>query len=357
MAHIILFPIFLALVSTIFPCQCSGQLPKPKFTAILIFGDSLLDTGNNNFINTIFKANHSPYGISFPGGIPTGRFSDGKLISDLMAAALGIKDAVPPFLDPSLSDDDIHTGVCFASAGSGLDDLTTLFSGVIPVSAQPEYLKSYITRLQGIVGEQEADNIIKGALVLLTAGSNDVAFTYYDTAARSGFSSVDQYHDFLQQRIQQFIQTLYSMGLRNIIIAGLPPLGCGPSQLTFKDRLIPVGRECLENEDSGSQGYNKKLIALLHRIEASLPGSKIAYADIYTPLIAMATAPQNYGFTTINRGCCGTGYTEAGPVCNAFIPRCLDPSKFLFFDAIHPSQAAYKVITQYWLDNTLPHFS
>lgn len=85
------------------------------------------------------------------------------------------------------------------------------------------------------------------------------------------------------------------MGLRNMIIAGLPPLGCGPSQLTLKNRLIPASRTCLEDEDSGSQDYNKKLIALLPQIEASLPGSKIAYADIYTPLIAMATAPQNYG--------------------------------------------------------------
>ena len=38
---------------------------------------------------------------------------------------LGIKDLLPPYLDPNLQDSDLITGVNFASAGSGLDNRTS----------------------------------------------------------------------------------------------------------------------------------------------------------------------------------------------------------------------------------------
>ncbi|KAL3518003.1 hypothetical protein ACH5RR_020592 [Cinchona calisaya] len=89
-----------------------------KIPAILVFGDSAVDTGNNNYIPTIFKANFPPYGMNYPGHIATGRHSDGKLIPDLLVSMQGAKNAVPPFLQPNLSDDELRTGVCFASAGA-----------------------------------------------------------------------------------------------------------------------------------------------------------------------------------------------------------------------------------------------
>lgn len=50
---------------------------------MFIFGDSLSDSGNNNFIPTLAKSNYPPYGIDFPQG-PTGRFSNGKLAVDMI---------------------------------------------------------------------------------------------------------------------------------------------------------------------------------------------------------------------------------------------------------------------------------
>lgn len=50
---------------------------------VFIFGDSLSDSGNNNFLPTLAKSNYPPYGIDFPQG-PTGRFSNGKLTVDLI---------------------------------------------------------------------------------------------------------------------------------------------------------------------------------------------------------------------------------------------------------------------------------
>lgn len=57
--------------------------PTPLFPAMFVFGDSLMDDGNNNDLNSLAKANYVPYGIDFPGGA-TGRFSNGKTIIDLL---------------------------------------------------------------------------------------------------------------------------------------------------------------------------------------------------------------------------------------------------------------------------------
>uniref|UniRef100_A0A803NKX0 GDSL esterase/lipase n=1 Tax=Cannabis sativa TaxID=3483 RepID=A0A803NKX0_CANSA len=51
--------------------------------AIQAFGDSFLDTGNNNHLISITKCDFPPYGRDFLGGKPTGRFTDGKVFSDL----------------------------------------------------------------------------------------------------------------------------------------------------------------------------------------------------------------------------------------------------------------------------------
>lgn len=58
-----------------------GNLTIP---AVFVFGDSIVDTGNNNYLTTIAKCNFPPYGQDFMGGKPTGRFSNGKVPSDIL---------------------------------------------------------------------------------------------------------------------------------------------------------------------------------------------------------------------------------------------------------------------------------
>lgn len=55
----------------------------PQVPCYFIFGDSLVDNGNNNQLNSLAKANYLPYGIDFGGG-PTGRFSNGKTTVDVV---------------------------------------------------------------------------------------------------------------------------------------------------------------------------------------------------------------------------------------------------------------------------------
>lgn len=177
----------------------------PKFSSILIFGDSLLDTGNNNFIPSLVRANHPPYGTSFPGGIATGRFSDGKLMSDFLADALGLKQTVPPFLDPNLPQAELLTGVCFASAGAGYDERTSE-TQVISVTQQYQtYFKDYKQKLIGMVGETGAANNLANSLVFVTSGSNDVSLSFYANPFPL-YESMDEYQNFLMGKIENFIK-------------------------------------------------------------------------------------------------------------------------------------------------------
>lgn len=57
-----------------------------KNGASYIFGDSLVDAGNNNYLQTLSKADIKPNGIDFKAsnGNPTGRYTNGRTIGDIV---------------------------------------------------------------------------------------------------------------------------------------------------------------------------------------------------------------------------------------------------------------------------------
>lgn len=64
------------------PTEIDGM--ASPFVGVFAFGDSVLDTGNNNNLSSAAKCNFPPYGRDFIGGIPTGRFSNGKIYPDFI---------------------------------------------------------------------------------------------------------------------------------------------------------------------------------------------------------------------------------------------------------------------------------
>ncbi|XP_043721101.1 GDSL esterase/lipase At5g45960-like [Telopea speciosissima] len=131
------FLIFTLLVSSFSLLVVSEQeANNHKITVVFAFGDSTLDPGNNDGLTTLMHGDHLPYGHDFQGGIPTGRFTNGKLVTDMIVSSLGIKDSVPAYLDPKITNHDLLTGVSFASAGSRLDDMMADISSVIKMSTQ-----------------------------------------------------------------------------------------------------------------------------------------------------------------------------------------------------------------------------
>lgn len=98
---------------------------KSRVTSIIVFGDSSVDTGNNNQISTVAKSDFKPYGRDFDGGHPTGRFCNGRVATDFISEAFGLKPAIPAYLDPAYNMSDFVNGVCFASAATGYDNATS----------------------------------------------------------------------------------------------------------------------------------------------------------------------------------------------------------------------------------------
>ncbi|CAL9234933.1 unnamed protein product [Arabidopsis halleri] len=199
--------------------------------------------------------------------------------------------------------------------------------------------KNYIARLKGIVGDKKAMNIINNALVVISAGPNDFILNFYDIPTRHlEYPTIYGYQDFVLKRLDGFVRELYSLGCRNILVGGgLPPMGCLPIQMTVKMRSI-----CVEQENKDSVLYNQKLVKKLPEIQASLPGSKFLYANIYDPVMDMIRNPSKYGFKETKTGCCGT--VETSFLCNSLSKTCPNHSDHLFWDSIHPSEAAYKYL-------------
>ena len=71
------FTIFLQFLSV------NSRDSPPLAPALYVFGDSLFDSGNNNLLPTLAKANYLPYGMNFPKGV-TGRFTDGRTVPDFI---------------------------------------------------------------------------------------------------------------------------------------------------------------------------------------------------------------------------------------------------------------------------------
>ncbi|KAG6392013.1 hypothetical protein SASPL_146215 [Salvia splendens] len=250
-----------------------------SISAFFVFGDSTVDAGNNNYIQTISRSNFPPYGKDLPDHIATGRFTNGKLVTDFLSSYAGIKDLIPPYLDPTLTVDDLETG---------------------------------------------------GAGELVTAGGEDeevggaAAFGGEGAAAAVGR------------------RALLKMGAKKIAFVGLPPFGCVPAVITLNSDNALTHRACIQRFSDVARRYNTLLQIKLAALQKKItPAANVLYIDIYNPIDRMVRNPQQFGFENVNLGCCGSGMVEFSVLCNSYSSVCSDDSKYLFWDSIHPTQAAY----------------
>ncbi|VVA91957.1 unnamed protein product [Arabis nemorensis] len=300
------------------------------FPAVIAFGDSILDTGNNNLLMTLSRSNFLPYGRDFPFHLPTGRFGNGKVLSDLVVAELGIKDLLPAFRSPLLKSSELSTGVCFASGGSGLDKTTASIQGVIWVQDQVVDFQKYIEKLSKEIGDPaQVKKIIANAVILISTGNNDIAITYFSTPARISRYNIDTYTDMLIGWKTTFLQSLYDLGARKFAVLGTLPLGCLPGARQMSGNLI-----CLPHVNYGAKLYNQKVSSLVDKFGQNLPDAKFVYIDMYNPLLDIINNPGQYGFTTAIPCCCSV----MTPV------PCLSSASHVFWDFAHPSEKAYKAV-------------
>nr|GMC88243.1 GDSL esterase/lipase At5g45960-like [Ipomoea batatas] len=317
-------------------------------SAILIFGDSTVDSGNNNFIFTIAKCNFPPYGRDFLGHIPTGRFSNGRLVTDFIASYMGVKENVPPYLDQSLGVEELITGVSFASGGTGYDAFTAksnvgfsfpAMGGVISVERQLQYFREYKKRLENLIGKEKTKWVVRNAAFFVSAGTNDLNNYFSSPSLRRQQYTLPAYQQFLIQLVQQFVLGLMEEGAQRIGVVGLPPIGCLPTTITRNSDSPLFHRHCLPTYSAAAREYNQLLQNKLRTIQNG--ALKLVYIDIFNPLEDMIQNPRKFGFNEVNRGCCGSGLFELSVLCNPESIVCSDTSKYMFWDAVHPTQATY----------------
>ena len=82
---LILFSVSVSVLDLFWRTEAVIKLPgNVTVSAVIVFGDSIVDTGNNNNLQTPAKCNFPPYGRDFEGGVATGRFSNGKVPADIL---------------------------------------------------------------------------------------------------------------------------------------------------------------------------------------------------------------------------------------------------------------------------------
>ncbi|XP_059458058.1 GDSL esterase/lipase 2-like isoform X2 [Corylus avellana] len=293
--------------SLIIPTKCLAQTCLPEdHVALFIFGDSLFDAGNNNYINTTtdFQANVWPYGETF-FKYPTGRPSDGRLIPDFIAEYAKLP-LTPPYLHPA----GYHRytdGANFASSGAGA--LVETHPGfVIDLNTQLKYFKNVETMLKRKVGETQAKKLLSRAVYLINIGGNDylAPFTTNSSVLRS--YSPQEYVDMVIGNLTTVIKEIHKKGGRKFGFLSVAPLGFFP--------------------------YTKALIA---------PGNS---------------------FKEGKMACCGTGPYRGIPSCGGKrsvkeYELCGNASEYLFFDSIHPSEKTNEQLAKLlWngnLDVTWPY--
>lgn len=79
-------------------------------------------------------------------------------------------------------------------------------------------------------------------------------------------------------------------------------------------------------------------------IISSLSRKSLKYSLIKLYAIHFMVVKMKTGFKVTKKGCCGTGYLETGFMCNVISKTCPNHSDHLFWDSIHPSEAAYKYL-------------
>ncbi|KAK3132512.1 hypothetical protein QOZ80_6AG0523320 [Eleusine coracana subsp. coracana] len=338
----------MGLVMPVLPRGVAGG----KFPAVIVFGDSTADTGNNNFIQTLFRGNYPPYGRDYAGGIATGRFSNGRLAADFVSEALGLAPAVPAYLEPGRSIHRLASGVSFASAGSGLDDVTAQILSAVSLRQQIQHFKEYKARLRHAKGDAAANHIITRSLYIFSVGASDFLGNYLLYPIRRRRFTLPEYEAFLVGAAEAAVRDVHGLGARRVRIVGLPPLGCLPLLRTV-NRVRPG--ECSGGHNVVAVRFNRRLRALVWKLNLELPGAQVAYVDQYRLLADMIDKPWKYGFENSVRGCCGTGYVETGVLCsldNALT--CDRANKYVFFDVVHPSERAYEMVAKEIL-NGAPH--
>ncbi|XP_076924214.1 GDSL esterase/lipase At5g45670-like [Bidens hawaiensis] len=308
----------------------AGQQPVPCY---FIFGDSLVDSGNNNALNTAAKANYWPYGADFPQGV-TGRFTNGRTIADIIGALLGFSKFIPPYA--TATDQEISAGVNYGSGSAGIREESGSHLGDrVSMDVQLLNHEKIINRLTGFDNNKTFTNeYLKKCIYLANIGSNDYINNYFMPTIypTNTTYTTDQYATTLAQQYSQQLKTLYNMGARKIVVFGLGQIGCTPTEIA---RYGTNGRPCVQWIDDAVKLFNDNLKSLVDELNSNFFDARFTFINLTSISSPQGDIPEP------NATCCqirddGQCVQDSNP--------CLLRALTIFYDGFHPSEITNSVI-------------
>ncbi|CAM8911319.1 unnamed protein product [Rhodiola kirilowii] len=361
------FEIWLAMLMLL-AMLASLSESKCEFQAIFNFGDSNSDTGG---FWAAFPAQSGPFGMTYFKR-PAGRATDGRLIVDFLAQALGI-----PFLSPYLQSigSDFRHGANFATlASTVLYPQTSLYvSGLSPFSLgiQLRQLKEFKVKVDQLSSSGSSylppRDIFGKSLYTFYIGQNDFTSQLNDI----GVGGVQEILPAVVYEIGKTVKEIYGIGGRTFWILNMAPVGCYPSFLVqlmhhHSSDLDQYG--CLKPINDAVAKYNEMLKNKLAETRQDLPDASVILVDVYSLMLELFKHPKKHGLWNGVKACCGYGggkYNYNQQVyCgnsnmidgkNITATACEDPYHYVSWDGIHATEVANKLVTAAILNGSSFH--
>jgi phospholipase/lecithinase/hemolysin len=270
---------------------------------MVVFGDSLSETGN--------------FSIVTGGALPpsplyfNGRFSNGQVWIEQLAVALG-----EPVPSPSLAGGSNFAFNAARAAG-------TSPYGTPNVALQVE---SYLASNGGVADRDD--------IFVIWAGANDIFFGL-------GYEL-----DFIPKAIESIslsIKRLHAAGARKFIVLDLPPLGQTP--------FFNPSMEASFALNTATTAFNSGLASELRALQR-LPRIRISDVRVSKIFQTIARAPRVFGLRNVLDS--ATNYDPVTGIGYSLVPG-VDPSRYLFWDSVHPTAKGHELIVAYAFVETIIH--
>ncbi|KAF8695850.1 hypothetical protein HU200_036725 [Digitaria exilis] len=334
----------------------AATAPPPCYARVFSFGDSLADTGNHRFVygpNDTDPAVRLPYGETFFHRA-TGRFSNGRIVLDFVANALGL-----PFVRPYLSGrraEDFASGANFAVGGATAlapdffrDRGFDMGDDVVHLDMEMGWFRDMLGLLCPGDLAGCSDMMNQSLFFVGEIGGNDYNIPL---TSRVPFETIRVFTPSVIAKISSTINELIGIGAKTLVVPGNLPIGCIPEYLTMfksdKHEDYEPQTGCLRWMNEFSQYHNKLLMNELVKLRKLYPGVTIIYADYYGAAMEIFLSPEQYGIEYPLVACCGGGeHYGVSPTTKCGYGEytvCDNPEKYGSWDGFHPSEAAYRAI-------------
>ncbi|XP_031487928.1 GDSL esterase/lipase At1g71691-like [Nymphaea colorata] len=327
----ILFSILLIL------SRFSTATTESNVKAMFVFGDSIVDCGNNDFLDTYAKCNYFPYGVDFILRA-TGRCTNGRTPADFLGLFLGLPHFLPAFYDPQTRGSSILAGVNYASGASGILDSTRQSLNVTSLSHQiANFGETTLPDLKSqLNGSFALSSYLSQSIFFFLIGGGDYMASCTTSSGVAVECDLQKLTELLIRNYTHHLMKAYDLGARKFVVFNLLQTGCDPY---FKQRN---NGSCVDLLNEGSTLFNNALRPALENLSEDLPGFSFVYINMSGIINVIIDDPTTYGLKLTNESCCffnAASVTES--LCVEGDEACPDRSIYAYYDGLHLTEKLY----------------